>query len=394
MKSRALPARAALFFLAMPLAQTAHAEIGTELLYRGLERPVWVGAPSKTTGKLWAMEQAGKIWIIDLQNGTKSDKPFLDISDRADRRMNEEGLLGLAFSPDFEETGRYYINYTTKDSTTRIVRYISKDRKTTDAGSGEVILEYKQPYDNHNGGWLDFGPDGMLYIATGDGGSGFDPQQYAQDLSSLLGKLLRLDVSGEKGYRVPEDNGFKDIKGAKPEIHAFGLRNPWRCSFDRKTNDLWIGDVGQKSWEEIDFVPHGELSKKNFGWRLREGDVETMNLKGKSVGGPEPENYHAPIYVYKQGSGPKEGYSVTGGYVYRGKDIKELQGRYIFGDYQNPRIWSFSPENGKVSDFKDHTESMQPKGGRINLISSFGEDAEGELYLTDLSGPIYRVVEK
>ena len=231
----------------------------------------------------------------------------------------------------------------------------------------------------------------MLYIATGDGGAGNDPNGNAQNLSSHLGKLLRLDVSGEKGYKAPKDNAFAGKKDALPEIHAFGLRNPWRCSFDRATGDFWIGDVGQNAWEEIDFVKAGQVGGKNFGWRLREGDIETP---AKGVGGKKPENYVAPVYVYKHGSGPLEGLSVTGGYVYRGSKVADLKGRYIFADYQNPRIWSFAGKGGKVSDFTDLTDEIQPKEGRINLISSFGEDADGELYITDLPGSVYRIVTK
>ncbi len=369
----------------------SHAAIGTELVYKGLERPVWAGAPASAEGKLWVMEQAGTVWIIDLETGKRSDQPFLKINERVDRSGNEEGLLGLAFAPDFEKSGRYYVNFTDKDGHSQVVRFVSKDGKTTDPDTGETILRYKQDFPNHNGGWLDFGPDGMLYIATGDGGSANDPKSRAQDLSTYLGKLLRIDVSGKTGYAVPEDNGFAKREGALPEIHAIGLRNPWRSSFDRKTGDLWIGDVGQGAWEEINFVPVGEAGGKNFGWRLREGLVATPK---RGVGGERPENNIDPVYVYKHGSGPSEGLSVTGGFVYRGKNVKELDGRYLFADYQNPRIWSVVQKGGRVSDLADHTSDLQPEGGRINLISSFAEDADGELYILDLSGPIYRIVSK
>ena len=380
-----------LAFTPFLFASQLHAGVGTELLYKGLERPVWAGAPSSVKGKLWVMEQAGTVWIIDLKTGEKSEKPFLKINDKVTRKGNEQGLLGLAFSPDFEKSGRYYINYTENSGDTRIVRYESKDRKTTDPESGETILEIKQPFGNHNGGWLDFGPDGFLYIATGDGGAGNDPKNLAQDLSSHLGKLLRLDVSVDKGYQSPKDNAFNGKKGALPEIHAFGLRNPWRCSFDRETGDFWIGDVGQNAWEEINFVKDGKAGGMNFGWRLREADVKTP---AKGIGGDAPEDNVEPVYVYKHGNGPSEGLSVTGGFVYRGSKVPDLKGRYVFADYQNPRIWSVVEKGGKVSDFTDHTSDLQPEGGRINLISSFGEDAEGELYITDLSGPVYRIVDK
>ena len=179
-------------------------------------------------------------------------------------------------------------------------------------------------------------------------------------------------------------------KDAKPEIWATGVRNPWRCSFDRKTGDFWIADVGQNHWEEIDVLLKGEGSGANLGWRMREGDIQTP---AKNVGGPSPRGAIDPVYVYKHGMGEKEGVSVTGGYVYRGP-IKELQGRYVFADYQNPRIWSFELKGGKASDFKDHTKDLQPKGGRINLISSFAEDSDGSLFIVDHTGPIYRIVER
>lgn len=372
------------------LAPLLSAGVASELLAKGFERPVWAGAPVSAKGKLWVMEQAGTVWLVDLKTGERSKKPFLEITDIVTRKSNEQGLLGLAFAPDFGKSGRFYVNFTEKGGDTRIVRYVSRDGKTTDASRGETLMKHKQPFGNHNGGWLDFGPDGYLYIATGDGGAANDPKNLAQDLSSPLGKLLRLDVSCDKGYKVPSDNAYAGIKGAMPEIHAIGLRNPWRCSFDRETGDFWIGDVGQNHWEEINFVKKGKWGGLNFGWRLREGEIKTPY---KNIGGAKPKNNHEPIYVYNHGSGPSEGLSVTGGFVYRGSRIPSLKGRYIFADYQNPRIWSFEPKDGKATAFTDHTSQLQPKGGRINLISSFGEDADGELYLTDLSGAVYRIVE-
>ncbi len=363
------------------------AAIGVEKVADGFERPVWAGTPPGTSGKLWIMEQAGQVWIVDEKTGQRSEQPFLDIRSDVSRRGNEEGLLGLAFSPDFETSGRYYVNFTDNERHTRIVRFLSADRATTDPSTAEVLLRYQQDFDNHNGGWIGFGPDGMLYIANGDGGSGNDPRERAQDLDSLLGKLLRIDVSGDEGYTIPPDNPFAKRKSAKPEIYSYGLRNPWRCSFDRETGDFWSADVGQGLWEEINFMPRGEGSGANYGWRLREGLMETAG----GVGGRKPRGAIDPVYVYRHGSGPLEGISVTGGYVYRGP-IDELQGRYFFGDYQNPRIWSFVLENGKVADFKDHTDELQPNGGRINLIASFAENNEGDLYIIDHGGPVYRIV--
>lgn len=371
------------------LAPVCDAGLKSELVADGFERPVWAGAPKGLSGKLWVMEQAGTVWVVDLKDGSKGEVPFLEMKDQVSRKGNEEGLLGLAFCPEFEESGRYYINFTDHDQMSHVVRYVTADRATTDVSKGEVILSYKQDFRNHNGGWLDFGPDGMLYVGTGDGGSGNDPKGRAQDPKSMLGKLLRIDVSGKEGYSIPADNPYVESSEFLPEIVSIGLRNPWRCSFDRETGDFWIGDVGQNAWEEINFVENGKLAKLNFGWRLREGDIETP---AKGVGGKKPSNNHDPIYVYKHGAGPSEGKSVTGGHVYRGKAIPSMVGRYFFGDYQNPRIWSIVEKGGKADDFTDHTSELQPEGGRINLIASFAEDGDGELYVIDHTGPVYRVV--
>ena len=379
--------RTAVVFLATLAA--AHADIGVKLVAKGFERPVWAGVPKGVEGKLWVMEQAGRVWIVDQKTGEREKEPFLDISGDVSRKGNEEGLLGLAFAPDFEKTGRFYVNYTdkTKEKLTRISRFTSKDKKTTDASTEEIILKYPSVYDNHNGGWLDFGPDGMLYIANGDGGAGNDPQKTGQALDTYLAKILRIDVSPETGYKVPKDNPFVGKDDVKPEIWAYGVRNPWRCSFDRETGDFWIGDVGQNNWEEIDYMPKGKGSGANYGWSLREADKETPQ---KGTGGSMPEGAIDPIHTYKHGGGEREGFSVTGGYVYRGP-VKELQGRYVFADYQNPRIWSFVQKAGKATDFKDHTKELQPEGGRMNLISSFAEDQEGNLFIVDHTGPIYQV---
>jgi len=376
----------------LSVAPQSHAEIGVELVAKGFERPIWAGVPKGVTDKMWVVEQAGQVWIVDLKTGERDKEPFLDIRGDVSRKGNEEGLLGLAFASDFLNSGRYYVNYTddTKEMLTRIVRFTSNDKKTTDPKSGEVIMKYPSVYRNHNGGWLGFGPDNMLYIANGDGGSGNDPENHGQLLESYLGKILRIDVSPETGYTVPADNPFVKDKSAKPEIWAYGLRNPWRCSFDRKTDDFWIGDVGQNQWEEINYMPHVKGAGANYGWRLREGNKETPQ---KGTGGPMPKGAVDPVYVYNHGNKDNEGLSVTGGYVYRGK-IEELQGRYVFADYQNPRIWSFVLGNGKATDFQDHTKALQPDGGRINLIPSFAEDDGGELYIVDMTGPIYRIVER
>lgn len=375
------------FLLVCGLIGSSHAAIGVKKVADGFNRPVWVGVPKVSKKQLWVMEQHGVVTAVEPDSGQKV--VLFDIHEKVSRKGNEEGLLGLAFAPDFDKTGRFYLNYTDKEHHTCISRMVFQNGKV-DAGKEEVILRYKQDFQNHNGGWIEFGPDKMLYIGNGDGGSGNDPKQRAQDLTSLLGKILRIDVSPAKGYEVPADNPFVKDKDAKPEIWAYGVRNPWRCSFDAQTGDLWMGDVGQNHWEEINRIEHKKGFGANFGWRLREGDVATP---ANNVGGDKPRGHIDPVYVYKHGGGSTEGFSVTGGYVYRGP-IKELQGRYFFADYQNPRIWSFVEKNGKASDFKDHTAELQPQGGKIKQIPSFGEAPDGTLYIVDHSGPIYQIVEK
>ncbi len=375
-------------FATVPLA---HAKPGVESVATGFNRPLWVGAPSHVKDRLWVIEQDGRIWIVDAKTGEKQKEPFLEIAEQVRRKGNEEGLLGLAFAPDFEKSGRFYVNFVDKQQNTRIARFLSKgpDFKTADPGSQEVLLSFKQPFENHNGGWLGFGPDRMLYVATGDGGAADDPHGNGQAVNTHLGKILRLDVSPENGYTVPKDNPSFGMD-AKPEIWAIGMRNPWRCSFDRTTGDFWIGDVGQNRWEEIDFLPKGKGAGSNFGWRLREGDKENPN---QGIAGDKPKNHVEPVYVYQHGSKSDEGLSVTGGYVYRGP-VKELQGRYIFGDYNNRRVWSFLLKGGKATGVQDHTDDFQPEAGKLGMISSFGEDSLGNVYIVDQGGAILRIVDK
>lgn len=365
------------------------AAIRLDPIASGFERPVWAGMPKGTNDKLWVIEQAGKIWILDLKTGQKLPNPFLDIQSKVTREGNEQGLLGLAFDPDFSRNGRFYINYNDHKDRTCIARYQSKDQTTCPPDSEEILLRIDQPYRNHNGGWIAFGPDGMLYIGNGDGGAANDPKDSGQSMDSLLGKILRIDVSPKTGYTIPKDNPFVGKDKILPEIWAYGLRNPWRCSFDRETHDLWIGDVGQNAWEEIHFMPHAKGAGANYGWRLREGLIATPKEK---VGGEKPAGSIDPVYVYKHGSGPKEGMSVTGGYVYRGKAIPELRGRYVFADFQIPRIWSFVLKDGTVTDFKNHSEDWKPRDGSFNLISSFAEDHDGELFVISLKGTIYKLI--
>lgn len=372
------------------LIYSASAKVTTELLASGFSDPVWAEAPKGESDHLWVVEKKGKILILDRKSGEKRD--FLNITERIWIKMNEQGLLGMAFSADYQKTGRFYVYYTNTKGDTEICRFTAHGdgMRKCDASTRELLLTFKQDFRNHNGGWIGFGPDGYLYIGTGDGGAANDPKQRSQDLSVYLGKLLRIDVSPNKGYRIPKDNPFKNRANAKPEIYAYGLRNPWRCSWDRKTGDFYIGDVGQNHLEEINFMPAGKGRGANYGWRLREGNVRTP---AKNVGGSKPKGAIDPVYVYKHGGGKNEGVSVTGGYVYRGP-IKSLDGKYFFADYANPRIWSFEMKNGKASRFEDWTDRLKPANGKISAIASFNEDHNGNLLIISHGGNIYQMVEK
>lgn len=364
------------------------AAVGIKKVADGLKLPVWAGDPGTKKDTMWVIEQHGAVHEVNTATGEKNE--LFDISARVSRKGSEEGLLGLAFAPDFAKTGRFYINYTNKEHFTCISRMVaSKDGISID--DEEVVLQYKQDFQNHNGGWIGFGPDGMLYIGNGDGGAGNDPKKRAQDLQSLLGKILRIDVSPTKRYTVPADNPFVKNKNAKPEIWAYGLRNPWRCSFDLKNDEFWIADVGQNKVEEINVISRKKSAGANFGWRLREGDIATP---ADNVGGDKPKGAVEPIYTYLHGGGKNQGFSVTGGYVYRGKAISEWQGRYIFADYANPRIWSLVMKGSKAADFQDHTDELKSKEDRIKKVSSFAEDRNGEIYVVDHAGQIYQIISR
>ena len=372
------------------LTLPASAQVTTERLASGFKYPVWAEAPKGITSHLWVVEREGKIQLLDRTSGQKSE--FLDISNLIKIKMNEQGLLGLAFSKNYLKTGRFYVYYTNERGDTEICRFTAhgEGMRQCKASTRELLLTFKQDYRNHNGGWIDFGPDGYLYIATGDGGAANDPKKRAQDLSSHLGKILRIDVSGKTGYTIPKDNPYRGKGSAKPEIYSSGLRNPWRCSWDRKTGDFYIGDVGQNLWEEINYIPAGKDKGLNYGWRPREGLIATPK---KGVGGDKPPGATEPVYVYKHGSGKFQGISVTGGYVYRGP-IKSIQGKYFFADYANPRIWSFEIQNGKATNLEDWTDRLKPENDQIRSISSFCEDHNGNLLIISHKGNIYQMIEK
>ncbi|MER3418866.1 MAG: glucose dehydrogenase, partial [Chloroflexota bacterium] len=350
-----------------------------EPLVRGLTAPLFVTGAGDGSGSLFVVEQAGRIRIV--RAGRLLATPFLDIADRV-RSGGEQGLLGLAFHPGFGPAeDRFYVNYTDRAGDTVVSEFRrSADPDRADPATERVLLRIDQPFANHNGGMLAFGPDGYLYVGTGDGGSAGDPFDSGQRLDTLLGKLLRIDPEpGPAGpYTVPPDNPFVGSAGARGEIWAYGLRNPWRFSFDRRTGQLWIADVGQDRYEEVDRAPEGLGRGANYGWARMEG--RHCYPSGESCGGGS-SGFVLPVAEY----GHDQGCSVTGGYVYRGTAFPALGGVYLFGDYCSGRIW------GLASGGPDEQAPvLLLRSGRS--ISSFGEDDAGELYLTDLAdGSVWRV---
>ncbi len=344
----------------------------------GFRRPLYMTNAGDGSNRLFVVEQGGRIFIIE--NDQRLETPFLDLTQIVSRDANqsgysERGLLGLAFHPDYENNGFFYVNYTDLNGDTVIARYnvSADDPNLADPDSGVTLLTADQPFPNHNGGELAFGPDGHLYIGLGDGGSGGDPQNNAQNLSNLLGKILRLDVGdGSGAYIIPEDNPFVD--SAAPEIWAYGLRNPWRFSFDMETGDLYISDVGQNMWEEVNHLPAGTGSGANLGWRIYEG---THPYSGE----PAPADLIMPVAEYSH----SQGVSITGGYVYRGEAIPDLQGVYLYGDFGYGTIWYL------YQDSAGEWQNGTYKTGTGLTISSFGVDEAGELYVVNYGGALLRL---
>ena len=331
----------------------------------GLDRPVDLQADG--SGRLFVVEKVGRIRLI--QDGKLLDQPFLDITDRVGSQGNEQGLLGLAFHPQYAQNGRFFVNYTNTSGDTVIARFqVSSDANRADPDSEVKLLGVDQPYPNHNGGVLAFGPDGYLYAGLGDGGSAGDPQGNAQQTDRLLGKILRIDVDSGNTYSVPSDNPFGN------EVWAYGLRNPWRMSFDKATGDLYIGDVGQDVWEEIDYLPAGSPGGANFGWDQREGahDYE----------GSASPDYTDPVAEYSHQEG---GCSVTGGYVYRGT-MPEWNGIYLYGDYCRGLVWGLIHTDGQWQNQQLFDVDF--------TVTSFGQDENGEVYMVSDSGSVYRLSQK
>jgi glucose/arabinose dehydrogenase len=362
----------------------------------GLVRPVFVTAPPGDYSRLFIVEQRGSggvstradIRIMNLPSHTLEATPFLSITGVS--TGSEQGLFALAFDPDYDNNGYFFVHYTNSAGSTVIARYRVSETNPNqaDPASAAIVLTQAQPFSNHNGGWIGFGPDNYLYIALGDGGSGGDPQNNAQNLNTLLGKMLRIDVSSLP-YTIPPTNPYAGGTNPRPEIWAYGLRNHWRNSFDRLTGDLWIGDVGQSAWEEINFQPAATeppFQAVNYGWRCYEG-----NAAYNTTGCPPQSTMTFPVHVY-----PNSGTtncSVTGGYVYRGCQVPGARGLYFFADYCSNRIWTFRYVNGQVTELTERTAQLVPGGGvpGASLITSFGEDAAGDLYWMG-NGAIYKLV--
>ena len=368
-------------------------------------RPLYITHPRNGHNRLFVVEQAGRIWAFENDPAVETADLVLDIRDRVRRHGNEEGLLGLALAhrkaqwnpnqhaspspPPDPMSQKVYLHYTAAQGQRRnvLASFVMDDASgMIDPASERVILEVEQPWSNHNGGMIEFGPDGYLYVGLGDGGAANDPKDHGQDLSTLLGTILRIDVDRSisgvgtdttLAYAIPTDNPFVDRAEARDEIWAYGLRNPWRFSFDRMTGDLWAGDVGQNKWEEIDLIQKGG----NYGWNKWEGNhpfnpPNPTEVNPQSKAGP----MIGPIVEHDHG----QARSITGGYVYHGKNIPWLVGAYIYGDFETGLVWMLRYDGKRVTEHRYLT--------RVRTPASFGEDRDGELYVTSFDGRIYKLV--
>ena len=338
-----------------------------------LKRPIQILVRPDLPDLLYVVEQPGRIRMLDRTRPDATEAAtFLDIRPEVRMKHNEEGLLSMAFSPDVADDGLFYLYYTASSPRRAVLsRFKITSDGTADPDSEEVLLEVPQPFGNHNGGTVLVGPDGMLYLSLGDGGAANDPMGHGQNLSTLLGTVLRIDPNGGtdgKAYGIPADNPFLDVEDARPEIWAYGLRNIWRMSFDRETGELWAGDVGQNQWEEIDVVRAGG----NYGWRYREGKHRFSRDQP-----PVELELLDPVVEYPR----SDGISVTGGHVYRGTARPEAVGVYLYADYQSGRIWGIRAVDGEMTEGPKQVARL-----RNSLISSFGEDAEGELWVCTFEG--------
>jgi hypothetical protein len=345
------------------------------LVVSGLRQPLDLQAAPGDAERLYVVEQGGRIRVV--RNGQLQAAAFLDIASRISTG-GERGLLGLAFHPQFATSRRFFVNYTNPAGHTYISEFRASSADAADPASERLLLEVAQPFANHNGGALAFDASGRLLIALGDGGSGGDPQNNGQRLDTLLGKIVRIDVDAGSPYGIPADNPLLGRPGARGEIWAYGLRNPFKIAFDRPSGDLYIGDVGQNRIEEIDVGTAARRGGENYGWRLTEGTQCFNPASGCDRAGQTP-----PVYEYTH----SEGCSVTGGVVYRGCRVPALAGTYFFGDFCSGLVRSFRLASGQATELRDWTASTRG----VNSPSSFGLDAAGELYIVDYDGEVYRL---
>ena len=355
----------------------------------GLSGPLFAASPPGDPDRLFIVEQhTGRIRILDLATGELRPDAFLDLPDASLATGGEQGLLGLAFHPDYASNGLFYVNLTNAQGDTEVREYRRSDADHASLSSTRQILGFDQPFDNHNSGWMGFGPDGFLYIASGDGGSGGDPQNNAQNLNNLLGKILRIDVNADafpndpaRNYAIPNDNPFAGGAAGADEIWLYGLRNPWRASFDTATGNLWIADVGQGAREEVNVIPAGR-GGLNLGWKIKEGF--TTFSPGSQAGLTDPIlDYGRTMPLYS-------GVSVTGGYVYHGPG--GANGLYVFGDFGSGNVWTVGYAGGVAQDFLNRNAQLVVSGGGdIDQIASFAVDGTGRLYLIGLDGDIHRL---
>lgn len=387
-----LPASVRTLVLLLFLLVASSSAVGAahlEKVVGNVEKPIFLTSPPDDP-RLFFIEMPGRIRIVE--DGALLPTPFLDISSLLEYDGLFQGLLGLAFHPDYASNGYVFVNYTMTGGDTRVSRFeVSGDPDVVDPGSESVLLTVAQPGYDHNGGYMAFGPDdGYLYIAMGDGGYGGDLHEAAQDPTLLLGKILRLDVDASSGYQIPPDNPFVGVSGYRDEIWAIGVRSPWGMTFDRETHDLWIADVGLKSWEEVNFQPASSSGGENYGWSLMEASSCYVPPAGCDDG-----SLTHPVHEYPHGPGC----SVNGGFVYRGSKIPGLYGCYFFSDWCTSEIWTFEYDGSTLSELTNRSDELgPPPGDSFSFLAGFGQDAEGELYVMDWNwvgentGQIFKIV--